>query len=185
MAAAHLRGYFLGYLRHLLEKVTKHFKMLNVKDSITIFSPFLRKCYYWSFGYNVFVRKNNACTLQGMASSLLILIWPLGTLSCASCLWCRNLTYAGCHRSPAIRANSRVIVSWPDQRVLDFQSQNFPYPRSYFSVAHTPAPSGLSPGFLPLGSMDCMANSNLFISPAAKGHDNVSSFGKHRCLACE
>lgn len=37
MAAAHLRGYFLGYLRHLLEKVTKHFKMLNVKDSLTIF----------------------------------------------------------------------------------------------------------------------------------------------------
>lgn len=112
-----------------------------------------------------------------MTSSLLILIWPLGSLSCASCLWCRNLTYAGCHRSPAIRANSRIIVSRPDQRALDFQGQNFPYPRSYFSIAHTPALSGLSPGFLPLGSMDCVANSNLFISPDAKGHDNVSSLG--------
>lgn len=40
MAAAHLRGYFLVYVHHLLEKVTKHFKMLNVKDSITIVPHF-------------------------------------------------------------------------------------------------------------------------------------------------
>lgn len=85
----------------------------------------------------------------------------------------------------AIGANSQVIVSWPDQRVLDFQTQNFPYLRSYFSIAHTPAPSRLPPGVLLLGATDCVANSNLFISADAKGHDNVSSFGKHRCLACE
>lgn len=85
----------------------------------------------------------------------------------------------------AIRANFQVIVSWPDQCVLDFQNQNFPYSRSYFSIAHTPAPSGLPPGFLLLGSTDCVANSNLLIFPDAKGHDNVSSFGKHRCQACE
>lgn len=33
--------------------------------------------------------------------------------------------------------------------------------------------------------MDCAVDSNIFISPNAKGSDSVSGFGEHTGLACE